>query len=107
MTKRKNSLKVVHTSFLKQLKGKLPLNIGTFIFGAIFLYMMVSLVLYLTADHIEAYQVTAGPLAQNQTYTAFALREETVVTANASGYITYYVRENTKVSKDAAIYTLG
>lgn len=107
MAKKDNSLKVVHTSVLKQLRGKLPLNIGTFIFGAIFLYMVISFILYLTADHIESYQVTAGPLAQNQTYTALVLREEQVVTANASGYITYYVQENTKVSKDGAIYTLG
>lgn len=86
---------------------KIPLNIGTFIFGAIFIYMVISVILYLTADHIESYQVTAGPLAQNQTYTALALREEKVVTAAGSGYITYYARENSKVAKSGVVYTLG
>lgn len=88
-------------------KEKIPLNIGTFIFGAIFVYMIISIVLYLTADHIQSYQVTAGPLARNQTYTALALREEKKVAATASGYITYYARENTKVAKSGVIYTLG
>ena len=86
---------------------KIPLNIGTFIFGLLFIYMVISLILYITADHIESYMVTAGPLAQNQTYTALALREETVVSSDASGYITYYARPNTKVSKSGIIYTIG
>lgn len=93
--------------YLSKLKGKIPLNIGTFIFGAIFIYMIISVALYLTADHIESYQVTAGPLANNQTYTALALREEKVVTASASGYITYYARENSKVPKSGVVYSLG
>ncbi|NCB91472.1 MAG: hypothetical protein EOM40_02715 [Clostridia bacterium] len=103
--KRKPFVRVGH--MFKSLRGKIPLNIGTFIFGAIFVYMIISVVLYLTADHIQSYQVTAGPLARNQTYTALALREEKVVTATASGYITYYARENSKVAKSGVVYTLG
>lgn len=91
----------------KSFRKLIPLNIGTFIFGAIFIYMIISVILYLTADHIQSYQVTAGPLAKNQTYTALALREEKVVTATASGYITYYARENSKVAKSGVVYTLG
>ena len=92
---------------LEKLKNRIPLNIGTFIFGAIFVYMIISVVMYLTADHIESYQVTAGPLANNQTYTALVLRDEKVVTASASGYITYYARENSKVAKSGVVYSLG
>lgn len=43
---------------------KIPLNIGTFIFGALFVYMVITVILYLTADHIQSYQVTAGPFIQ-------------------------------------------
>ena len=35
---------------------KIPLNIGTFIFGALFVYMVITVILYLTADHIQSYQ---------------------------------------------------
>lgn len=86
---------------------KIPLNIGTFIFGALFVYMLITVILYLTADHIQSYQVTAGPLSSNKTYTALAIREESVVNTNASGYITYYARENSKIGKSEAVYTLG
>ena len=60
---------------------KIPLNIGTFIFGALFVYMLITVILYLTADHIQSYQVTAGPLSSNKTYTALAIREESVLPA--------------------------
>lgn len=86
---------------------KIPLNIGTFIFGSIFLYMVISVILYLTADHIQSYQVTAGPLSSNKTYTALAIREESVITADSDGYITYYARESSKIGKSGAVYTLG
>ena len=69
--------------------------------------MVITVILYLTADHIQSYQVTAGPLSNNKTYTALAIREESVVNTNAAGYITYYARENSKVGKSGAVYTLG
>ncbi len=92
---------------VRTLLSKVPLNIGTFIFGLIFIYMVISIFMYLMADHIESYQVVSGPLAQNQTYVALALREEQVVSATASGYITYYSRENSKVSNEGIVYSLG
>lgn len=106
-TKKKQNSFAVLQRFAGTFRNKIPLNIGTFIFGAIFLYMVISVILYLTADHITSYQVTAGPLARNQNYTALALREEKVVTASGSGYITYYARENSKVAKSGVVYTLG
>lgn len=102
---RKNLGKLKHLP--GALFGRIPLNIGTFIFGALFVYMLISILLYLTADHITVYQVTAGPLSRNQTYTALALREEQVVTSAGSGYITYYARDNSKVAKSGVVYTLG
>lgn len=94
-------------SIIQALLKRFPLNIGTFIFGLLFIYMVISVILYLTADHIESYMVTAGPLAQNQTYTALVLRDETLVSSNASGYITYYAKANTRVAKSGVVYTLG
>ena len=51
-------------------------SIGTVIFGAVFLYIVISLVLYLTTSHVKSFQVTSGPLAKNRTYTGLAIREE-------------------------------
>lgn len=95
------------TSQQKKKKRKFTFNIGTFIFSAFFLYMIVTVFLYFTADHIQPYLVTEGPLAQNKIYTAIALREEEVIHAPADGTITYYARENTKVAKSAPVFSLG
>lgn len=89
------------------IKKVVTLNIGTIIFGALFLYMVVSIIMYLTATHITSYQVTSGPLSRNQTYTALALRSEEVVESSTSGYVTYYARENNKVKKQGAVYAVG
>ncbi len=99
--------KITIAQVFRYITKKIPLNIGTFIFGLIFVYMVISIILYITADHIESYMVTVGPLAQNQTYTALAIREEQVISTPSSGYITYYARSNTKVSEDGVVYTLG
>ncbi|MDD7740146.1 MAG: HlyD family efflux transporter periplasmic adaptor subunit [Lachnospiraceae bacterium] len=85
----------------------LHLNIGTVIFGAIFIYMIISLFLYMTADHIRSYQVVQGPLSKNETYTAFVMREETVVRAAGSGYIHYYTGNASKVSANSVVYGLS
>ena len=41
----------------------LHMNIGTVLFGIIFLYMVICLVLYLTSSHVTAYEVTEGFLS--------------------------------------------
>lgn len=92
---------------LADIKKAFTLNIGTLLFGAIFIYMVISIILYLTASHITSYQVTAGPLSRNQTYTALALRSEQLVAANSSGYLSYYVRDNSKVRSSGLVYGIS
>ena len=65
------------------------LNIGIVIFGALFLYLVITLILYLTQVHTETWQVTAGTLSKNETYTAIALRKEQVIKAKGDGYVNY------------------
>ena len=57
-----------NAGILKKIKSVLGLNIGTMLFGALFLYMLFSVVLYLTSSNIESYLVIAGPLSRNETY---------------------------------------
>lgn len=83
------------------------LNIGTIMFGILFIYMLICLIMYLGADHIAAYEVTAGPLSSNYRYTALALKTETVVYSNEAGPIHYYAREGSKVGAGTGIYSVG
>ena len=79
------------------------LNIGNIIFGALFFYMAVSLFFYLTADHIKSFQVVQGTLSRNDTYTAFAMRTESVQLSSGSGYVQFYTPNASKISRGSAI----
>ncbi len=79
------------------------LNIGVVIFGALVLYLFITLFLYLTRVHTETYQVTAGTLSKNETYAAIALRSEKIVKANADGYVNYFIADGMKAAKDEAV----
>ncbi len=89
------------------IKGGFSINIGTIMFGIVFLYMLIYLFMYFTADHVIAYEVTAGSLSGNYRYTAIALRSELPVTCSEAGPISYYAREGSKVGVGNGIYSVG
>ena len=82
------------------------INLGLIIFGVLFVYIVVIIISYFQSEHITPYEVTNGSLAVNNTYVGVALREETVVSCDYSGYVNYYARENEKVSDDSMVYTV-
>ena len=92
---------------LARLRMVVGLNIGTIMFGILFIYMAFSAILYFTTTHIESYQVTSGPLSRNETYTGLAIREESLCKADSSGYITYYAREGSKINASGTVYGLS
>lgn len=92
--------------FFLFLKKLLTFNITTIMFGVLLLYMIITVILYATSDHVTSYQVTVGPLTKNPVCNALALREEQVVPAGSSGYIDYYAREGMQVRKNGSIYAL-
>ncbi|HOO27862.1 MAG TPA: HlyD family efflux transporter periplasmic adaptor subunit [Lachnospiraceae bacterium] len=92
----------------KVTKYRKPINInlGLIIFGVLFIYIIVIVVSYFQSVHITPYEVTTGSLAVNNTYTGVALREETVIPSDYSGYINYYAREGEKISNGSMVYTV-
>ena len=90
----------------KGLRQYINFNIGTVIFGALFLYLIITVVIYVTADHVVSYQVTRGPLSQNKTYTALVKRSEEVVTADTAGFVNYFVQDGSKVSKNSTVCSI-
>ncbi len=83
------------------------LNIGTIVFGAILVYILISLVLFLTQRHVQYYQVTSGPLTRNQTYTGIAIRSEQVITTDTSGYVTYYAQGDARVRRGGMLFGIS
>lgn len=86
-------------------KKKGQFNIGIFLFGIIFLYLVVMIVLYLTANRTTSYEVRIGNIFNDTTYTGIAVREEQIVNAEQAGYVNYYSSENAKVKVGSKIYT--
>ncbi len=83
------------------------LNIGLIIFGIIFIYLIATIVMYLTAPHITVYEVRQGSILKDTGYTGLALRDEVVVQAAGDGYINYYAPDCSKVKVGSDIYTLS
>ena len=102
--KTKNQLPSTIRKMLVLLQKMFTLNIGTLLFGALFLYIIFSAIVYLTSTHYTTYQVISGPLSRNETYTGLVLREDSIVTADTGGYITYYAREGNKIHANGTVY---
>lgn len=83
------------------------LNIGTIIFGFIFLYMIISVFLYMTAEHVTSYEVTEGSISGNYRYTALALKQESIQQSSRGGNVTYYAREGAMANSGTTVCTVS
>lgn len=88
-------------------KYRRSVNIGAIIFVMISVYVLIYVGLYLSKDRISIYEVTVqGSITREEQYTGVILRDEKVYTANAAGYINYYLREGERAAVGDLIYTL-
>lgn len=90
----------------KVVKYKKPFSIANLFFGAILVYMIIYLYMFLTSVHITGYEVIAGSLATDKQFTGLVLREEEIVQADKAGYIDYYAAEGSKVSRASIVYSI-
>lgn len=88
-------------------RKKWNFNIGIIIFGIILVYLIVTVLTYVTAKHVSSYEVREGSIYRDNSYTGLVLRQETVVKAESDGYINYFVPEGSKVGKKTNVYSLS
>lgn len=93
-------------SKVKKYRKPLNLNIGMIIFGVIFIYVIVCVIMYFQTSHIVRYEVKEGSLATDNIYRGVIIRDETVVYNQTAGYVNYYAREGERVAKNALIYVV-
>ena len=86
------------SSNIKVYQKKKHLNIGIIIFGVIFIYLVVTVLMYLTEKHISVYEVEQGTIAVNNVYNGLILRDEKIINSDYSGAVNYYVKEGSKVA---------
>ncbi len=82
------------------------LNIGMIIFAIIFVYIIICVFMFFTQKHVVPYEVKAGSLSSNNIYRGIALRDETIVTAEQAGYISYLAREGVRTGVGNPVYAV-
>lgn len=87
-------------------KKPFQFHIGTVIFGVLFVYLIIVMVSFILQKKVATYEVNTGDLSSYYSYQALAVRNETVVPASSSGYITYFAEEDTKVGAKSVVYAL-
>ena len=102
MSKTKN-----HRSNIQIYRKKWNFNVGVIIFGVIFIYLIVTVLMYLTKTHVTPYEVREGSILKDNAYTGFIMRNEKVISADKEGYINYFALEGSKVGAKTCIYTLS
>lgn len=89
---------------IRKYRKPLNLNIGMIIFGVIFIYVVVCVIMYFQTSRIVRYEVKEGSLATNNIYRGVIIRDETVIYNQAAGYIDYCAREGERVAANALVY---
>lgn len=69
-------------------------------------YFVFSLVSYLGKQTVKFYEVTEGSLAKEHNFTGLIVREEKVIESEGNGYISFYVPDSRKVSRNQKVYLL-
>ncbi len=103
MNKSSNS----NRSNIQVYRKKWNFNVGVIIFGIIFIYLVVTVLMYLTNNHVTPYEVREGSILKDNAYTGFIMRDETVVSTDKGGYINYFALEGSKVGAKTCVYTLS
>lgn len=91
---------------IRKYRKPLNLNIGMIIFGVVFIYVVVCVILYFQTSHIVRYEVQEGSLVTNNIYQGVVVREETVIPTGVAGYVNYYAREGERVAKNDLVYVV-
>lgn len=91
---------------IKKYRKKENLNIGVILFGVVFIYLIVMIIMYFGKDKTTVYEVREGSILKDNSYTGLILRDETVVYADQDGYVNYFYESGKKVPFGYNVYLL-
>ena len=72
---------------LQKYKRKGHLNIGTILFGIIFVYLVFTVLIYFTKDRVSVYEVREGRILKDRNLTGIVLRKETLEKDEKTKYV--------------------
>ena len=82
------------------------LNIGFIVFFVIIIYVIFHIFTYVTSNPVSEYEVQQGTIATNNIYKGMIIREESVVYAEESGNLNYFVSNGSKVATSDVVYSV-
>ena len=82
------------------------LNIGFIVFFVIIIYVIFHIFTYFTSNPVSEYEVQQGTIATNNIYKGMIIREESVVYAEESGNLNYFVSNGSKVATSDVVYSV-
>ena len=86
---------------------KTKYNIGVILFGIIFIYLVITILAYVTNKKVSIYEVREGSILKDNAYTGLVLRDEQIVKADSDGYVNYFVTEGSKVGSKTNVYSIS
>lgn len=95
-----------NVSNIRNYHRPLNINIGMIIFGVMFIYIIICILMYTRTEHLSGYEVKTGALTVNNVYRGIALREEVLYDAIDAGYVYYFVPEGTHVACGDLVYAV-
>lgn len=93
-------------SNIRKYHKPLNINIGMIIFGVMFIYIIICIIMYTRTEHLNGYEVKMGSLTVNNVYRGIALREETLYKSIDAGYVYYFIPEGTHVACGDLVYAV-
>ncbi len=81
-------------------------NIGTIILAMFSLYIIINIFRFFSHSHLTIYEVQKLSLASNTKAEAVIIRNETPIKTGIAGYVNYYMRSGTRVSKGETVYSI-
>ncbi|MDD6231880.1 MAG: HlyD family efflux transporter periplasmic adaptor subunit, partial [Frisingicoccus sp.] len=72
---------------------KKKINIGLILFGVIFIYLIITILAYITSKHVSIYEVREGSILKDTSFTGIIIRDEEVIKSDSEGYINYFITE--------------
>lgn len=88
---------------VRKFRKKPALNVGVCIFAVIFIYMVISVIIYAASKKTVIYEVVDGSLAVEDTYEGFIVREEQIITSQYSGSVNYFLKSRNRAGLDTII----
>ena len=92
---------------MQKYKNRTRWNLGSFLFGMIFIYLFITIITYVTKDRILVYEVMEGSILNDTAYQGVAVRDEEIIYSDQDGYVNFFKESNSKTAANKNVYTIS